>query len=396
MRESTTGSGLYLLDALRIGTVISVAIYLVPEGAHFFEMFNKSKLAPGDYMIVQRIYDGWALFGVVIVLALGCTLLHAIAMWRSPGARRLSLASFASLMGTQAMFWSFIYPMNSLTKNWTAMPDNLEAVRRQWELAHATSAGVTLLAFVLVLCSVILGDRADRSVSVRSSINAVPGTDNVPSPTPAIAAVLGTSVFLALAILGWGGLQPFFSHAPLTVLAVVTALLTVASMFTAGNLSSGVREDRSNRWVLAAFAFLGVLIGWVPALTDRMDFGTIDGDTTRWLGVAIYTTGGVVRLWPVFVLGNRFSGLVAVQPGHRLVTTGLYRRIRHPSYLGMLICVLGWALAFRSLAGLAVALATIIPVVARMNAEETLLTDAFGEEYRTYQAATARLLPGLY
>jgi protein-S-isoprenylcysteine O-methyltransferase Ste14 len=345
MRENTTGPGLHPLDALRILTVVSVAIYFIPEGAHFFEMFNKLKLTPSDYLIVQRIYDDWAFFGVAIVVALGCTLLHAIAMRSNPRSRRLSLASFASLIVTQAIFWSFIYPMNSLTQNWTAMPANFEAVRRQWEYAHAASAGVTLLALVLVLCAVIPGARADRSVADGSSMDAAGRTGNVPPLTLAITAVLAASGFLGLAILGWGGLQPFFSHAPLTALTVATALLTVASMFTAGNLSSGVREDRSNGWVLAAFAILGLLIGWVPALTDRMDWGTIDGDTTRWLGVAIYMIGGVVRLWPVFVLGNRFSGLVAIQPGHRLVTTGPYRRIRHPSYLGMLISVLGWALS---------------------------------------------------
>src|SRR4051812_48145379 len=172
MRESTIGSGLHPLDLLRILTVVSVAIYLVPEGAHFFEMFNKLKLTPSDYMIVQRIYDDWAFFGVAIVVALSCTLIHAIAMWRNPGSRRLSLASFASLIGTQAIFWSFIYPMNSLTQNWTAMPANFEAVRRQWEYAHAASAGVTLLALVLVLCAVIPGARADRSVADGSSIDA--------------------------------------------------------------------------------------------------------------------------------------------------------------------------------------------------------------------------------
>ncbi|MDA9408078.1 methyltransferase family protein [Bradyrhizobium sp. CCBAU 45384] len=211
-----------------------------------------------------------------------------------------------------------------------------------------------------------------------------------------ITAALGTAAFISLAILGWGGLRPFFAHAPLTALTVVTVVLTVAAMFTAGNLSSGVREDRSNRWVLAAFAALGILIGWLPAFTDRLDWGTIDGDTTRWCGVVVYTTGGVLRLWPVFVLGNRFSGLVAIQPEHRLVTTGPYRRIRHPSYLGMLLCVLGWALAFRSMAGVLLAAATIMPVVGRMNAEEALLIDAFGEQYRSYRARTARLLPGIY
>lgn len=218
----------------------------------------------------------------------------------------------------------------------------------------------------------------------------------MPSLSTVITAGLGTAGFIALAILGWGGLQPFFSHAQLTVLTIVTALLTVAAMFSAGNLSSGVREDRANRWVLAAFAVLCLLIGWLPALTDRLDWGTIDGDTTRWLGVVVFTIGGVLRLWPVFVLGNRFSGLVAIQAGHRLVTTGPYRWIRHPSYLGMLVTTVGWALAFRSIVGLGLALATLVPLIGRISAEEAMLAGEFGEEYRAYRRATARLLPGVY
>jgi len=48
------------------------------------------------------------------------------------------------------------------------------------------------------------------------------------------------------------------------------------------------------------------------------------------------------------VLGRRFSGLVAIQRGHTLVTSGIYGVIRHPSYLGLLVSSLGWGLAFRS------------------------------------------------
>ena len=57
-------------------------------------------------------------------------------------------------------------------------------------------------------------------------------------------------------------------------------------------------------------------------------------------------TGGALRLWPVFVLGHRFSGLVAIQRGHTLVTTGVYSVIRHPSYLGLLVSSLDGLLRF--------------------------------------------------
>jgi len=216
------------------------------------------------------------------------------------------------------------------------------------------------------------------------------------APRLAFISIASTLAFLALAILGMGGFDAFFSHAPLTALAIATAAMVVAALFTSANLSAGEREDRTNRWVLAAFSALGVLGAWVPAYTDRHDFLTIDGEAVRWLGVVLYVAGGALRLWPVFVLGRRFSGLVAIQRGHTLVTDGIYRTIRNPSYLGMLILALGWALAFRSLVGVVLALLNVVPLVARIRSEEALLRAQFGREYDTYCARTWRLVPGIY
>jgi protein-S-isoprenylcysteine O-methyltransferase Ste14 len=134
-----------------------------------------------------------------------------------------------------------------------------------------------------------------------------------------------------------------------------------------------VREDRANRWVIAAFGLIGALAAWLPAYTDRQEFWTIDGEAIRWLGVVLFAAGGALRLWPVFVLGHRFNGLVAIQPGHTLVTTGIYARIRHPSYLGLLVNSLGWALAFRSGVGVLLTALLIPPLLARIRSEEKLL-----------------------
>ncbi len=148
--------------------------------------------------------------------------------------------------------------------------------------------------------------------------------------------------------------------------------------------------------MLIAFGVLGLLGAWLPAYTDRKEFWTLDGEAIRWVGVALFVVGGALRLWPVFVLGHRFSGLVAIQPGHTLVTAGIYRVIRHPSYLGLLVNSLGWALAFRSGVGVILTALTIVPVVARIRAEETLLLSEFGDEYDAYRSRTSRLLPGVY
>ena len=208
--------------------------------------------------------------------------------------------------------------------------------------------------------------------------------------------VVGTGIYFALAVLGWGGVAAFFAHPSLVALGVVSAAMVVAAFFAGGNISSGEREDRGNRWVLAAFGIIGLLGAWLPAYSDRRNFWIIDGDAIRWVGVALYTMGGALRLWPVYVLGNRFSGLVAIQPGHTLVTGGIYRVIRNPSYLGLLLNSLGWALAFRSWIGVILTAVTLVPLVARMNSEEALLRTAFGREYDAYCARTSRLIPGVY
>ena len=173
-------------------------------------------------------------------------------------------------------------------------------------------------------------------------------------PTARLAFILtvATLTYLGFAILGRGGFSAFFSHPALVALTIVTFILAGISLFSGGNLSPGEREDRANRWVLVAFGLVGLLLAYLPAYTDRKGVWTLDGDAIRWVGVALFAIGGALRIWPVFVLGHRFSGLVAIQPGHRLVTSGIYGRIRHPSYLGLLVNALGWALAFRSGVGL--------------------------------------------
>jgi protein-S-isoprenylcysteine O-methyltransferase Ste14 len=207
---------------------------------------------------------------------------------------------------------------------------------------------------------------------------------------------VGTGAYLGLAIFGRGGLAAFFSHGALIALTGVLCVMAVASLFAGGNLSSGVREDRGNRWVIAAFALIGLLDAYLPAWADRNDFWIIDGETIRWVGVVLFAAGGTLRLWPVYVLGQRFSGLVAIQPDHSLVTSGIYRFIRNPSYLGMIVTTLGWGLAFRSGIGVVLTMLLIPPLIARMDAEEALLKAWFGDEYEAYRARTARLIPWLY
>ena len=217
--------------------------------------------------------------------------------------------------------------------------------------------------------------------------------------TPArvlIFSLVAGTVQFGLAMILLGGWRAFFSHPALIALTIATLGMMFVAPFSEVNLSSGEREDRANRWVFIALSLIALASAIVPPYTDRIGLWTIDGETTRWIGVMLYLSGGALRLWPVFVLGSRFSGLVAIQSKHTLETHGIYALIRNPSYLGMIINMLGWGLAFRGWSGIAVALLLLVPLIPRIHSEERLLRAHFGAQYDAYVARTWRLIPGIY
>lgn len=144
-----------MTSTARFVALFSVALYLVPTGAHLAELTTKMALPPGDYMVVQRIYAGWALFGIPVFIALLATLAQALASPAGRLDRALALAAFASLAATQVIFWMFTFPMNVASRNWTITPPEFEHARRQWEYSHAASAVLTLCAFVLLLTAAV-------------------------------------------------------------------------------------------------------------------------------------------------------------------------------------------------------------------------------------------------
>jgi hypothetical protein len=108
------------------------------------------------------------------------------------------------------------------------------------------------------------------------------------SRTKCIAlGVVSILVQFGLAIAGWGGFAAFFRHPALQALAVATVALAIMAFFAGGNVSSGEKEDRGNRWVLKVFSVIALLLAFFSAFTDRMNFLVIDGDATRWAGIAV-------------------------------------------------------------------------------------------------------------
>ena len=124
---------------------------------------------------------------------------------------------------------------------------------------------------------------------------------------------------------------------------------------------------------------------------------TLSPGTSRLVALGLIVLGLVVRWSAILTLGRFFNTSVAIQVGHRIVRSGLYRSVRHPSYSGLLLAFAGLGVAFRSWLSLA---AVLIPVVAavvyRIHVEEGALLETFGEQYVDYCQTTRRLIPWVY
>jgi protein-S-isoprenylcysteine O-methyltransferase Ste14 len=216
-----------------------------------------------------------------------------------------------------------------------------------------------------------------------------------------IISVLSTSVLFGLAFVAFGfgrGDWVAFFHSPARVGAIVVSLaLSLSVAFSSfGGMNPGKREDRRNRWIFGPFFALALGLAVLPAYLDGRNLWVTDEVVTPYVGLALLTLGGTLRIAAVYALGRRFTGLVAIQEGHRLQTGGLYRYIRHPSYAGMLLYLAGYVLVFRCWVGLLLVATMLAVLVARMNAEEALLDSEFGEEYTSYSRRTWRLMPWVY
>jgi protein-S-isoprenylcysteine O-methyltransferase Ste14 len=96
-------------------------------------------------------------------------------------------------------------------------------------------------------------------------------------------------------------------------------------------------------------------------------------------------------------LGTNWSITLEVREQHRLITQGVYRRIRHPMYLALALYSVGQALVIPNwVAGPSNLIAFAILFALRVRAEERMMIEGFGDEYAAYSARTNRLIPGIW
>jgi protein-S-isoprenylcysteine O-methyltransferase Ste14 len=183
---------------------------------------------------------------------------------------------------------------------------------------------------------------------------------------------------------------------------VAASLATIAIRAPHGQRSRGIEvtQDRKGRLevVLLFLAMLGFVVPMVWVFSPLFSFADYPlRPSLLGAGVVFYTVG----LWLFYRshadLGTNWSVTLQVRVDHRLITGGVYRRIRHPMYTALLIYSIGQVLALPNwFAGPSCLVTVGVLLALRLGAEETMMLEEFGAQYAAYMARTKRLLPGLW
>src|ERR1043165_9194965 len=166
---------------------------------------------------------------------------------------------------------------------------------------------------------------------------------------------------------------------------------------------TGTKQDKSTLgmiWVVIGVSIAaGIFVAQSSFLQDHglWLFELPHGNAVTVAAVVLFAGGLILRWWSIVTLGRFFTVDVTIERDHELVERGPFRFVRHPSYTGVLLAFLGWALTLRNWVAIAVVLVPIfVAFLRRMRVEESALTEALGDRYRDYIRRTKRLVPGVY
>jgi protein-S-isoprenylcysteine O-methyltransferase Ste14 len=219
----------------------------------------------------------------------------------------------------------------------------------------------------------------------------------------AITLLIGMGLFIGLPLAGWGlrDMPGFFGHPArlsYVVLAILLQVIVVIRLPGAGRDRGRKKKIvRRKRLALMLLQVIPLIIVIAGPYDDRRNIAVLSrAEMFRYLGLVLFCSGFAAMHWAEQSLGRQFSVRITIQEDHQLVTTGPYRYIRHPRYLGIIIFTIGFSLVYRSWMTLILVAALALVLIWRIHGEESLLHQEFGTDWETYSRTSWRLIPFVY
>jgi protein-S-isoprenylcysteine O-methyltransferase Ste14 len=196
-------------------------------------------------------------------------------------------------------------------------------------------------------------------------------------------------------------MQPLFVYNRLLLSVWLASLLiwrimeTSVDIRTFKRLRAGIqRQDKGSHVVLLCLSVFGILLGLLLAFKAPIAAISSTRVFLFWLGILLIYAGIALRFYAITVLGVFFTTTVAVAAEQTVIEAGPYRLIRHPSYTGFLIILLGFGLSLTNWLSLLVIMGcALIGLSYRIRVEERILQEHLGQQYQEYMRRTKRLIP---
>jgi protein-S-isoprenylcysteine O-methyltransferase Ste14 len=208
-------------------------------------------------------------------------------------------------------------------------------------------------------------------------------------------------MFLGVPILAWGtnDIYIFLNSGPrlFYAAAVVISSWISAKYMANSNSRTGKKHINRQHYILILMQLLCLLILAVGPYCNRRElFLLSDSITVQYVGLMIYILGAYFSGRSEYILGENFSKEVTIQKNHKLITCDIYKHIRHPRYLGVLVMMIGISVIFDSVADLFLCIILYFVMLDRIRDEEFLLAKEFRTEWEEYVRKSWRFIPHVY
>jgi protein-S-isoprenylcysteine O-methyltransferase Ste14 len=178
---------------------------------------------------------------------------------------------------------------------------------------------------------------------------------------------------------------------------ILISLVRAAQTRPYRRLEMAVDRTTTSDMILLALSGIGMLVPLVYVFSSWLDFADYYlPDWTGWLGAVLFAVA-IWLLWRSHLdLGRNWTPALGFREDHELVTDGVFEHVRHPMYAAHILWGIAAALMLHNwIVGLTLPGVMVAVYLSRVSAEEQMMLEQFGEQYRAYMQRTGRLIPRL-